>query len=266
MLHRHQGVAGVDPRAAVGHDVGGVRDAEGGEAPPQLLGAAERLVGVQVVAEERAERAGDVPGAGVHRFGLAAVALGGAGVQDERGGAGVVDGGQVGRQPRARRERAARRGVLGPLGQPARPGAEAAVQQGGVHPQGPEQPHQPTRDGAAGVVIGDDQRVVRDARRPHAFGEHLRGRQRVPAALDGRRRRQVGVQVDEHRPRQVAGQVLDAAVAAVQVPADVAEDGLGVVGQPGGVDDDGDPGSSHPPTVARRRRIGRSPGVRRSVQ
>jgi len=114
---------------------------------------------------------------------------------------------------------------------------QAAVEEGGVHPEQAQHPDEASGVGAAGVVVGDDDRVVADAGLGHARGEGVRAGQRVASLLGRRRRGQPRRQVDEHRPRQVAGQVDLVAVAAVQVPAHVGDDGVRVLGEPVLADD-----------------------------
>ena len=151
------------------------------------------------VAAREVAGARDVSRPGVDRLVVAAEAVGVAGVEDD------VGGGRGRRPTSARRSVGHGRGVNDAAWPDSRlrlqravVRAQPAVQQRGVVPGDPQQPDQPGRDHAAGVVVGDapDRRrrcPVRPCPRrtpqdPAAGGGPVRGRLSRPASGRGRRR------------------------------------------------------------------------------
>jgi hypothetical protein len=125
---------------------------------------------------------------------------------------------------------------------------EAAVEQGRILAEHPQQPHEPARHGAAGVVVRDDRRSVADSDGGEPGGEPLRSGQGVATLLGGRRVGEDDVHVDAHRSGQMAGRVGVGCRSAIEVVARIDDDGFGVPRQPGAVDD----GRNHVPTLAPR--------------
>ena len=256
-----------DPQEAATVLVRSGEHAQGGEGGPQLGGRPERAVGGQQVGDRQVQRARDVPGHRVERLDLAAVAGGRPGVdQPARFG---QFGGPVDLDDRHRaRPNGDRPGTIGTLragGRSARghgrPRGQAAVQHPNVAQTRPaQQPPGPGRRQSAAAVVHHDGRIVVDARRPPDRLQIGRIRQRVPAA-EARRRREVTVEVDEHRARDVRGQIA-VVVAAGEGPADVEQHrstGLPFaqqVGEFSGVDQGGDRQGASISGVARHRTRG----------
>jgi hypothetical protein len=90
-------------------------------------------------------------------------------------------------------------------------------------PGRPQQPDEPRRDHAAGVVVADDGVGLSDPHLGHPAREHLRLRERVAARLRRVRRRQPLLELDVDRAGDVPGVVRRAARPPVGVPADVGE-------------------------------------------
>ena len=179
----------------------------------------------------------------------------GAGVQEDAGGG--QPGGPLGVEqgPAARAGgQVAGLGVgdLGGQGQPGRdPGREAAVEHAGARVAEPaEQPPGPGRPAGLALVVGDHRAVLAGPGPAHDRLERLRARQGM-AATGARRGGQVPVQVDEHRPRQVALVVGGPVGPAGQLPAAVEHRGRGRAGQLGGELGGGDQRSRrHRPSLA----------------
>ena len=167
-----------------------------------------------------------MPGHRVHRLGLAAVALGCAGVDEHPGT------GQFARPPRvedaacrrAGREVAAVLGRLVALGErppSGQPGPQSTVEQ--RHLRVPEVSEQPPGAGggeAVGVVVDDHRALGAHAGGAHRPLEVLRGGERVTPPV-ARRSSEIAVQVHEHRAGDVPGGIQVGLGAGRQLPADV---------------------------------------------
>ena len=67
-----------------------------------------------------------------------------------------------------------------------------------------QHPPQPGRDGSTGVVVGDHEVVVADARRAHRVRERFRRWERMAAGTVEGRAGEVDVDIERHRSRQVS--------------------------------------------------------------
>lgn len=243
-------VAGGDARPAVDDRLACIR-VQGVVVPPQLGRRAEDGQGAigEVGGVRGVPGAGDVAGPRVDGFGLAAIARGSAGVEDQAVamvGDHLLPVGDPTR-PESGRERGG--GDLGSLGggraafgQPFR---ETAVEKGdGVMTVGAQDVPEPRRDGAGLVIVGHHANAGADPDPTH-HAAHLRlGRPGMPApggppAAPGSR--EVGVQVEEHGPGDVAGPVgVSTLPGGIQVPAHVEDAKIGLaepLPEPSGVDE-----------------------------
>ena len=190
-------------------------------------GVEEPAVRAEVAAAGPVDRRRDVPGDAVDRLDLAAIALGRARIDDGDAAQPRLERVPLDR-PRpgvAQREvtRPRRRHVRRQLAADRDPRLDAAVEQADVGmAEVVEHPPQPGRDRPARVVVGDDGAGVVEPELGHPRGEGGGGGERMPAR--SRRRREVGVEVDEHRAGQVPlGVVAPALRPVVQPPADVGD-------------------------------------------
>ncbi len=202
-------------------------DAEGLVALAERRGREERAVLGQVPRGGRAAGARDVPRDRVDRLGLAAEALGRAGVQQNavggrpRGAVGVED-----RHAAAGQLDVARRsGTTSPVSssppartQAARPPSRMRTS---AHAAPAQQPPGTRRRGAAGVVVDHDAVAVAQppaARRALQLAQPWQG---MTTLLGRVVPGELGLEVDEHRARQVAREVLVASGRSAELPADV---------------------------------------------
>src|SRR5699024_6033421 len=206
-------------------------DARVGEHLADALRGQEAAAVVQEGGGGQVDGPRDVAGPGVDRLGQALVPLGGAGVDQHAAirpvrHRGDVDGLHVAAPARevAALHRVTRpyRQVL-PFGDP---GLEPAVEEGDVLLARPaQQPPGAGRGGAAGVVVDLHAVVVVDARPARRLLDLVGRRQRVPALLGRRGRRQVGGEVDELRTGDVTGEVVLPAERVTEPPPHVEDRG-----------------------------------------
>ena len=208
--HRVAAIRDTGPSFIPGrHPAGAGADPEPGEPGPQRTRVQETPVRADVLAGGRADRGRDVPGDRIDGFHLTPVALRSPGVQQHAlaGYPGRPVRVQQRQMTRPGRERAGSRG----RGRPAldwlvrgQPGLVPAVQD--LHLLVPEIAQQPPGAGRRGrvvLVVGHHVPVIADADTAHGRLERGHVRQRVPPAGAGRGR-EIAVQVNEMRARQVA--------------------------------------------------------------
>ena len=201
--------AGGHARAAVGHELAAGRRARGLEARAQLVGREEAAVGREL-GEGQVDGAGDVARHRVDRLDLAAVALGRAGVEEERAAASASAPRRSHRPRRAawrsKRSRIGLSSAPAASGPPsAAPAAQAAVEHGHV-----------ARGRSAAAATRAGRRLPRRPRRrprpacPRRCRPGGRPPRRRPAPAAGGVRRSPGsddelaVEVEEGRARDVA--------------------------------------------------------------
>jgi hypothetical protein len=213
------------PRPAVRAHLGALHDPGRGEAFAQGATVEEVAGGVQQRRAGQVDRAGDVTGHRIDRLVLAAEALRRASVEQnarpgrEGRGAGRVEQ----RHPAGSRRKGARLDRdLPPLdGEPGgHPATETPIQNTHLGmPEVPQQPPRPGRRDRAAHVVDNHRPVCGDSRCAHRGLEVVRRWKRV-APADPRGTGQRRVEVDEHRPRDVALEVVREAGSG-QLPANV---------------------------------------------
>ena len=230
---RKGGVRGGDARSAVRGDRGSRHDSGCRERGPDRRRVAESS-GLEVGRGRQVDRAGNVPGHRIERFHVSAIPLGCPHVQQHsvlRPGCGIVDRrdavGQVGQDDISPARLYIARLERMSLGHPCpQPSVEHAHVE---HPAAIEQPPRPGRRHGLDVVVGHDGLAGPKPPSPRGFLQRVPRGQRMPAlgglALPG----ELVIEVDVHSARQVALQVLRAALGPVQAPAHV-EHADGVTG------------------------------------
>ncbi len=215
------------PGAAVDPDGHGAGEPECVEPGAQRIRRQERAVPAEVLGGRCADRAGNVPGPGVHRLDLTAVAGTGPRVQQQTvpGRHGSSVGVQY-RHPVAGQLHVTwfRSGHGPGLQRPARgdPPRQSTVEQPDlVQPTPAQQPPGPGGRRSTGRVVHDHPVTGADA--PAAGGVlQRRGcRQRMPTGPGPDRPGEFRVQVDVHGRRQVGSKVVGVAVRVPESPADV---------------------------------------------